>query len=57
MKRTNLMRDVPEHLCEGHGIERRAISRDAQKRQVARLQGGLQAPQKGPDVIVGGIVV
>jgi hypothetical protein len=22
MKRTDLMRDIPEHLCEGHGIER-----------------------------------
>src|SRR5262249_8146201 len=56
-KRTDLVRDIPEHLAKGHGIERRAIGRDAQKRQVACLQGEVQAPQKGPDVIViGGVV-
>jgi len=57
MKRTDLMRDIPEHLCEGHGIERRAIGRDPDEGQVACRQGRVQTPQKHPDVLVGGIVV
>ena len=35
MKRTDLMRDIPEHLHEGCGIEGRAISREAAEGQVA----------------------
>src|SRR5262249_20455576 len=57
MKRTDLVRDVPEHLCEGHGIERRAIGRDPDEGQVACRQGRVQTPQKHPDILVGGIVV
>jgi hypothetical protein len=57
MKRTDLMRHIPEHLYEGHGIERRAIGGDAQEGQVARRQGRVQTPQKRPDVIMSGIMV
>jgi hypothetical protein len=56
-KRPDVMRDVPEHLCEGHGRERRAIGRDLDEGQVACRQGRVQTPQQPPDVLVGGIVV
>src|SRR5215813_2973846 len=57
MKRTDLMRDIPEHLYEGGGIERRAIGRDTEEGQVACRQGRFESPEKRPDVIVGGIVI
>jgi hypothetical protein len=40
------MRHVPEHLDEGHGIERRAIGGDAEEGQVARRQGRVHGPTK-----------
>src|SRR5262245_65911068 len=57
MKRTDLMRDIPKHLPEGRGIERRAISRDTEEGQVAYRQGRFESLEKRPDVIVGGIVI
>src|SRR6266436_9005900 len=57
MKRTDLMRNLPEHLHKGGGIEGRAIGREAAEGQVTCPQGCVQTPQKGPDIIVGGIVI
>ena len=57
MKRTDLMRDIPKHLHEGGGIECRAIGREAAEGQGTCRQGRVQTPQKGPDIIVGGIVI
>jgi len=57
MKLAQLMRHPTKDLGEGRGIERRAIGGDAQERQVTGDQGGFQPPQKGPDVVVGGIMV
>jgi len=57
MKRTDLMRDIPEHLYEGGGIERRAIGRDTEEGQVACRQGRFESLEKRPDVVVGWIVI
>src|SRR5262249_8896461 len=57
MKRTDLMRDIPEHVHERRGIERRAIGRDTSEGQVACRQGRFESPEKRPDVVVGGIVI
>src|SRR5215468_12224321 len=57
MKRTDLMRDIPKHLREGGGIEGRAIGRDAAEGQVTCRQGRFEPPEKGPDILVGGIVI
>src|SRR2546428_14094387 len=57
MKRTDLMRDLPKHLHEGCGIEGRAIGREAAEGQGTCRQGRVQTSQKGPDIIVGGIVI
>src|SRR5262245_46754933 len=57
MKRTDLMRDIPKHLREGGGIEGRAIGREAAEGQVTCRQGRFEPPEKGPDIIVGGIVI
>src|SRR4030095_4141657 len=57
MKRTDLMRDIPEHLHEGCGRECGAIGREAEEGQVAYCQGCVQTPEKGPDILVGGIVI
>ena len=51
------MPHLPEHLLEGFRIERRAIGGDTAEGQTACHQGRVQTPQKGPDIIVGGIVV
>src|SRR5262252_8212324 len=51
------MRDLPEHLYEGGGIERRAIGRDTEEGQVACRQGRFESLEKRPDVVVGGIVI
>ena len=57
MKLAELMRHPAKDLSEGLGIEGRAIGRDAPQRQVPRGQGGFQAAQKGPDIVMGGGVV
>src|SRR5215475_1129721 len=57
MKRTDLMRDIPEHLPEGCRIERRAIGGDTAEGQVACRQGRLESPEKRPDVLVVRIVI
>ena len=57
MKLAALMLHLPEHRPEGCRIERRAIGRDAQQRQVACCEGRLQPTEKRPDVVVGGIVI
>jgi len=57
MKRTDVMRDIPEHLYEGGGRERRAIGRDTEEGQVACRQGRVESLEKRPDVVVGGIVI
>src|SRR5712692_4942971 len=57
MKRTDLMRDIPEHLHEGCGRECRAIGREAAEGQGAYLQGRVQTSEKGPDILVGGLVI
>src|SRR4029450_2784502 len=57
MKRTDLMRDIPKHLREGCGIEGRTIGREAAEGQVTYSQGRVQTSEKGPDIIVGGIVI
>ena len=57
MKRTDVMRDIPEHLDEGGGRERRAIGRDTAEGQVACRQGRFESLEKRPDVVVGGIVI
>src|SRR6516164_313202 len=44
-------------LGEGGGREGRPIRAHAQQRQVTRGQGCFQPTQKGPDVLVGGIMV
>jgi hypothetical protein len=51
------MRDLSEHLGKGRGRARRAISGDAEEGQVACRQGRVQAPEKRPDVVVGGSVI
>ena len=57
MQRADLVWDMPAHLHKGHGIERRAIGREAHKRAVACLQGCGQAPQQGPEgIVIGGVV-
>jgi hypothetical protein len=57
MKLAQLMRHPAKDLGEGGGIEWRTIGGYASQRQVTRCQGRVQPPQKGPDVIVGGIMV
>src|SRR4029453_16981833 len=57
MKGTDLMRDIPEHLHEGHGIKSRAIGGDTTKRQVACRQGPFQTPQKRSDIVMRGIMI
>ena len=57
MKLAQLMRYPIKNLGEGRGRERRAIGGDAPQRQVTRCQGRFQPPQKGPDVLVVGVVV
>src|SRR5215813_3493573 len=57
MKRTDVMRDIPKHLHEGGGIEGRAIGREAAEGQVTCRQGRFEPLEKGPDILVGGIVI
>jgi len=57
VKRADVMRHIPENLPEGRGRERCAIGGDPEEGQVACLQGGFSSPQKGSDVVVGGIVI
>ena len=57
MKLADLMWHPTKDLGEGLGIERRAIGRDTQQRQVTCHQGRFQPPKKRPDIIVVGIVV
>jgi hypothetical protein len=57
MKLAQLMGHPAKDLGEGCGIEGRTIGGHAQQRQVTRCQGRFQPTQKGPDVIVGGIMV
>src|SRR6267378_433159 len=57
MKLADLMPHLPEHLPEGCRRERRAIGCDTAEGQVACHQGRVQTPQKGPDILVGGIVI
>jgi hypothetical protein len=52
-----LMGHPAKDLGEGCGIEGRTIGGNAQQRQATRCQGRVEPPQKGPDVIVGGIMV
>src|SRR5262249_24534504 len=56
-KLADVMSHLPEHLPEGCGIERRAIGGDTAESQAACPQGRVQTPQKGPDILVGGIVI
>jgi hypothetical protein len=56
-QRTDVMRDLPEHLHAGRGRARRAIGGDPEEGQVACRQGHVQTPQKRPNVLVGGIVI
>jgi hypothetical protein len=51
------MRDIPEHLPERRGIERRAIGGDPAEGQVACRQGRFPTLQKRSDVRVGGGVI
>jgi len=51
------MRHIVPDLRKRLGRARCAIGRDAHKRQVACLQGGLQSPPQGPEVVVGGLVL
>src|SRR5262249_57480217 len=57
MKLADLMPHLPEHLPEGCRIECRAIGGDTTESQAACHQGRMQTPQKGPDIIMGGIVI
>src|SRR5499433_1777370 len=57
MKRTDLMRDIPAHLDEGHGIKCRASGGDTTKSQVACRHGPFQTPQKRSDIVMRGIVI
>ncbi len=57
MERTNLMWDVPKHLAEGGGIKRGAICRDPAQDQLALIQGLLQTPKKGDDIVMTRIVI
>ncbi len=57
MKLAQLMRYPIKNLGEGRGRERRALGGDAPQRQVTRCQGRFQPTQKGPDVLVVGVVV
>src|SRR5215831_21378257 len=57
MKRTDLMRDIPENLPERRGIKCRAIGGDPEEGQVAGRHGRFQTLQKRSDVRVGGVVI
>jgi len=57
VKLAQLMGRPAKDLGEGCGIEGRPIGGHAPQRQVTRGQGRVQPPQKGPDVLVGGIMV
>jgi hypothetical protein len=57
MKLAQLMRHPAKDLGEGGRIEGRTIGGHAPQCQVTHCQGRLQPLQKGPDIIVGGIVI
>src|SRR5262249_6994172 len=57
MKLADVMPHLPEHLPEGCRREGRAIGGDTAEGQAACYQGRVQTPQKGPDIIMGGIVI
>jgi len=57
MKRADVMRDIPAHLPERRGRERRAIGGDPAEGQVACRQGRFPTLQKRSDVRVGGGVI
>ena len=57
MKLADVMPHLPEPLLEGFRRECRAIGGDTAEGQAACHQGRAQPPQKGPDSLVGGIVI
>jgi len=53
----NLMRDRPQHLCDGCGIQLRAVGGDALEAQAAGRQGAAEPQEEFRDVFLGGVVV
>jgi len=57
MEDANGMRHLAQDRADGLGIEGRAIGGDALQGQITMVQRPLQAPQKGGDVVMAGVMI